>query len=64
MMQDNNNPDYRALPAKVSQWILKMVSLAFKSFFNGMKSYKKNPKKFKANLKFQNTSTKPRGGIS
>ena len=48
LMQNENNPDYRALPAKVSQWVLKMVSLAFKSFFNAQKSYQKNPKKFKA----------------
>lgn len=47
-MQEENNSDYRALPAKVSQWVLKMISLAFKSFFNANRSYRKNPKKFKA----------------
>ena len=46
-MQDENNPDYRALPAKVSQWVLKMVSLAFKSFFQKIKSYQKTAQKSK-----------------
>lgn len=39
----SNNPDFRALPAKVSQATLKMVDQNFKSFFGLLKS-KKNGK--------------------
>ena len=41
-----NQPDYRALPAKVSQHVLMQADEAFKSFFKALKSYNKNPKKF------------------
>ena len=46
--QNFNNPDYRALPANVSQQIMKLVNQNFKSFFNALKSYQKNPEKFNA----------------
>ena len=42
----NNQPDYRALPAKVSQWTQKLVDQNFKSFF--------------ALLKTENINWKPR----
>ena len=34
----NNQPDYRALPAKVSQWTQKLVDQSFKSFFALLKT--------------------------
>jgi putative transposase len=43
-----NQPDYRALPAKVSQHVLMQADEAFKSFFKALKAYAKNPKKFNA----------------
>lgn len=61
LMQNENNPDYRALPAKVSQWVLKSVSLAFKSFFNATQSYQKNPKKFKGRPKIPRYKHKAKG---
>jgi tRNA U34 5-methylaminomethyl-2-thiouridine-forming methyltransferase MnmC len=36
----SNNPDYRALPAKVSQQTLKIVEQNFKSFFGLLKAKK------------------------
>lgn len=48
LFASTNQPDYRALPAKVSQQILKQVDLAFKSYFKALKSFKKNPSKFKS----------------
>ena len=38
--------DYKQLPAKVSQQTLKQLDIAWKSFFQAMKEYKKNPQKF------------------
>jgi len=48
LLQDSNNPNYRALPSKVSQKVLQQVDMAFRSFFNSNKSYKLNPSRFKA----------------
>lgn len=44
--QGEGQPDYRALPAKVSQWTMKMVFQNFKAFFAASASYKKHPEKF------------------
>lgn len=44
-VRENQN-DYRALPAEVSGQILRLLDKNFKSFFAGLKSYKKNPEKF------------------
>jgi putative transposase len=41
-----NQPDYRALPAKVSQMVLKLLCQNFISFFKANQDYKKNPKKY------------------
>lgn len=60
-MQDENNPDYRALPAKVSQWVLKMVSLSFKSFFGLVQSFKKNPQKQKGRPSIPHYKHKTKG---
>ena len=37
---------YRALPSKVSQWVLKQVTGDWQSFFAAMESWKKEPEKF------------------
>lgn len=44
--QNNSQPDYIALPAKISQWVMKMVEYSFKSFFNANQAYKQCPSKF------------------
>lgn len=44
--QGLRQPDYYALPTKVSQQVMKSVNDSFSSFFNANKSYKKNPSKF------------------
>ena len=38
--------DYKALPAKVSQLVLKQVEKTFKSYIEASKEYNKNPDKF------------------
>ncbi len=38
--------DYKALPAKVSQLIIKQVAQSFKSYFAAVKAYKKDSSKF------------------
>lgn len=45
---DSNNPDYRALPAKISQQIMMLLDKNYKSYFKALKSYKKSPLKFKS----------------
>ena len=39
--QNNNNPDYRALPVNVSQQIMRVVDQNYKSFFAALKVYSK-----------------------
>ena len=43
LMVNENNVDFRALPAKVSQQTLKVLEKNFKGFFEALKSYSKNP---------------------
>lgn len=38
--------EYRALPAKVAQWVLKQVALAWKSYFTACAAYKADPPRF------------------
>lgn len=42
-----NNVDYRALPAKVSQQIMMILERNYKSYFKSLNSYRNNPYKFK-----------------
>ncbi len=42
------HPDYSALPAQTAQQIIKSLVKSWKSYFQALKSYKKNPKKFKS----------------
>lgn len=45
-LQNEKQIDYISLPAKVSQWVLKLLDKNFKSFFKALKAYKKNYSKF------------------
>ncbi|MGK7947623.1 MAG: RNA-guided endonuclease InsQ/TnpB family protein [Xenococcaceae cyanobacterium] len=46
-----NSSDYKALPAKVSQPIIKQVCTNFESWFKASREYYQNPNKFKAKPK-------------
>ena len=46
-----NQADFRALPAQVSQQTIKVIFEAWQSFFRALKSYKKDKSKFKSNPK-------------
>ena len=46
IMIDVDNVDYRQLPSKVSNGILKLLDKNWKSFFASIKDYKKNPSKY------------------
>lgn len=53
--------DYKALPAKVSQLVLKQVEKTFKSFFAASKEYKKYPDKFTGKPKLPKYKDKLKG---
>src|SRR5215831_131528 len=38
--------EYRALPAKVAQWVLRQVTLAWKSYFAACAAWEANPSRF------------------
>jgi len=59
--QDESQPDYCALPSKVSQQVMKSVNQAFKSFFNANKSYKKDKSKFNGRPKITKYKDKKNG---
>jgi len=59
--QKKKNPDYYALPTKVSQQTLMILDRNFKSFFNALKSYKNNPSKFKERPKIPKYKHKTKG---
>ena len=44
-----NQPDFRALPAQVSQQTIKLIFEAWQSFFRALKAYKKDKSKFSSN---------------
>ncbi|OZH53812.1 transposase [Hydrocoleum sp. CS-953] len=44
--QVKNSPDYRALPSKVSQQILRILDKNWQSFFAASQAHKENPNKF------------------
>jgi len=46
-LQNSNDPDYEALPRKVSQWVLRQLDKNWKSFFQSIKQWKKHPEKYK-----------------
>ena len=49
--QEKNNFDYKQLPAKVSQQIMRLVDQNFSSFFAALKDWKVNPGKYKGKPK-------------
>lgn len=59
--QDENQVDYRALPAKVSQQTLRTLDKNWKSYFKANKEYKKDPSKFKAVPKIPKYKRKNKG---
>ena len=46
--------NYRLLPAKVAQQVLKMVSQNVRAFFRALRDYKQNPEKYRACPRFPN----------
>lgn len=56
-----NAPDYKALPAKVSQQILRLLDKNWRSFFAVNKAYKLTPNKFKARPKLPKYKHKVKG---
>lgn len=57
-----DNPDYIALPRKVSQATMRLVDKAFKSFFQSLTHFKNNPSKFKGHPKLP--KYKDKNGVS
>ena len=53
--------DYKALPAKVSQQVLKLLDRNWKSFFKASKSYQKAPSKFMGKPKLPKYKDKLKG---
>ncbi|MEL6407367.1 MAG: transposase [Chloroflexota bacterium] len=58
MKQD---PDYCALPRKVSQWVLKQVTGDWQSFWSAQKAYQSHPTKFLGRPKLPNYKDKVGG---
>ena len=56
-----SNIDYKSLPAKVSQQVLMLLDKNWKSFFEAIKSYKKDPSKFLGRPKLPNYKDKVKG---
>ena len=54
-------PDYQALPAKVSQQVLRLLDKNWKSFFEANKTYKIAPSKFKGRPKLPRYKDKIKG---
>lgn len=42
------NENYSNMPSQAAQWVIKQVDFSFKSFFQSLKDYKKNPNKYKS----------------
>ena len=53
--------DYKALPAKVSQQVLRLLDKNWKSFFEANKAYQANPNKFKGRLGLPKYKDKAKG---
>ena len=49
--------EFRALPAKVAQWVLRQVALAWKSYFAACAAWEANPSRFLGHPKLPNTLT-------
>ena len=53
--------DYKKLPSKVSNQVLKLLDKNWKSFFKSIKDYSKNPKKYKGRPKLPKYKHKTKG---
>lgn len=58
---NQDNVDYKRLPAKVSQQTLKLLDKNWKSFFCSIKDYKKNPNKYLSRPKLPKYKDKVKG---
>ena len=56
-----NQPDYKAIPAKIAQQIVKQVARNFQSFWASIKSYRQDKSKFKSNPKLPKYLHKTKG---
>jgi putative transposase len=52
---------YKALPAKVAQWVLKQVDQAWTDYFRACQAYKENPSKFTGHPKLPKYKHKTEG---
>lgn len=59
--QVKNSSDYRELPSKVSQQILRILDKNWQSFFEANKAYEENPSKFKGKPRLPNYKDKIKG---
>ncbi|MGD1713965.1 RNA-guided endonuclease InsQ/TnpB family protein [Dapis sp. BLCC M172] len=59
--QIKKSPDYRALPSKVSQQILRILDKNWQSFFAASKAHKENPNKFTGRPKLPKYKDKIKG---
>lgn len=56
-----NQLDFRALPSQVSKEVLRKLGKNWKSYFTGLKAYKKNPSSFKGKPKLPKYKDKQKG---
>jgi len=56
-----SNPDYCALPRKVSQWVLKQVDHDWQAFWKAHQSYKGHPQRFTARPQLPRDKNKTQG---
>jgi putative transposase len=60
-LQNNKDIDYKQLPAKVSQHVLKTLDKNWKSFFKSIRDYKTNSKNYKGRPYLPNYKHKTKG---
>lgn len=61
MLQNSKDVDYCALPAKVSQQVLKNLDKNWQSFFASIRDWKKNPSKYKGQPSLPKYKDKTKG---
>ncbi|HWY11731.1 MAG TPA: transposase [Bacteroidia bacterium] len=61
MLQDKKEEDYYALPTKVAQQVLKLLDKNWKSFFEAIKDYAKNPSNYTGRPKLPKYKNKKDG---
>jgi len=60
-LQNEKDFDYKQLPAKISQHVLKTLDKNWKSFFKSIKDYKTNPNNYKGKPSLPNYKHKTKG---